>query len=121
MAASDLDRQKIRLNKNKPAVTSGDVICHAFHFSGAAVVLSVAGVSFLKHAPELCRRSFVRSCFVLLCNFRGYISYGPKSTAVVAAAAVVSMDQRSLDYVVAASSTGELTESEFNSPGSFLF
>ena len=49
MAASNLDRLKIRLNKNdknKPAVTSGDVICHAFHFSGAAVVLSVAGVSF---------------------------------------------------------------------------
>ena len=39
----------------------------------------------------------------------------------MAAAAVVSMDQRSIDYVVVASPTGELTEGEFNSPGIFSF
>lgn len=61
-----------------------------------------------QNASKLRWRTVLRSCPVLLCNLRLYISHGSESASVVAAATVVSMVQRSADYVVASSSTGEL-------------
>ena len=100
----------------KCQLQSCDVTCHAFSiFSDFRRFLfrslDIFGVPKLIHdlqnAQKLCWRAILLFGSLFLCILWLYISHGSDNASVMAAAAVVSVAERSIDCIVAAVALGE--------------
>lgn len=82
-------------------------ICGAFSFD----LLDIFGVpkliQDLQNAQKLCRRAILLSGSLFLCILWLYIPHGSHNASVMAATAVVSVAERSIDFIVALVAPGE--------------
>ena len=91
---------------------SCDVTCHAFSifvmiFDRWTSLGVPKLIQDLQNAQKLYRRAILLSGSLLLCILWLYIPHGSHNASVMAAAAVVSVAERSIDFLVAAVAPGE--------------